>query len=161
MTPFLALWQTESAVTRRVLEALRDEMLDDPVLPGGRSPRQLAWHLVTAVGDIARRAGFPIGGPSRHDPAPGRVGEIVEAYRTAAADLAEAMTGAAPECLDETVDVYGETWSVRSTLHVLLAHEIHHRGQLALALRAAGLAVPAIYGPSADDPGRGWTPPVA
>ncbi len=31
---------------------------------------------------------------------------------------------------------------------------IHHRGQLSVYVRLAGGKVPAIYGPSADDPGR-------
>ncbi|MCH7491495.1 MAG: hypothetical protein IID05_12465 [Gemmatimonadetes bacterium] len=41
--------------------------------------------------------------------------------------------------------------------HVLLwefvLNSIHHRGQLSTYLRPMGGKVPAIYGPSADDPG--------
>ena len=31
---------------------------------------------------------------------------------------------------------------------------VHHRGQLSTYLRPMGSKVPAIYGPSADDPGE-------
>lgn len=33
----------------------------------------------------------------------------------------------------------------------LMNHLIHHRGQLSLYLRMLGLAVPGMYGPSADE----------
>ena len=33
-----------------------------------------------------------------------------------------------------------------------LNHLAHHRGQLTVYLRLCGQTVPAIYGPSADDP---------
>ncbi len=34
---------------------------------------------------------------------------------------------------------------------ILLNHSIHHRGQLSVYLRLLDVAVPAIYGPSADE----------
>ena len=34
---------------------------------------------------------------------------------------------------------------------ILLNHSIHHRGQLTVYLRLLDVAVPAIYGPSADE----------
>jgi uncharacterized damage-inducible protein DinB len=37
-------------------------------------------------------------------------------------------------------------------LNVGLKHTIHHRGQLSSYLRPMGVKVPAIYGPSADEP---------
>jgi uncharacterized damage-inducible protein DinB len=34
---------------------------------------------------------------------------------------------------------------------VMLNHWYHHRGQLTVYLRTLGVAIPAIYGPSADE----------
>jgi uncharacterized damage-inducible protein DinB len=34
----------------------------------------------------------------------------------------------------------------------VLSHLIHHRGQLSVYLRLLDVAVPSIYGPSADEP---------
>ena len=34
---------------------------------------------------------------------------------------------------------------------VMLNHWYHYRGQLTVYLRALGLAVPSVYGPSADE----------
>jgi uncharacterized damage-inducible protein DinB len=35
----------------------------------------------------------------------------------------------------------------------VMNHNVHHRAQLGVYLRLNGIAVPAIYGPSADEPG--------
>ena len=48
-------------------------------------------------------------------------------------------------------DLYGETWKRGFTLTVLLNHEIHHRGQMTVLMRQAGLKVPGIYGPSKEE----------
>ena len=37
---------------------------------------------------------------------------------------------------------------------LVLGHLIHHRGQLSVYLRLCGVSLPAIYGPTADNPGR-------
>ena len=41
-----------------------------------------------------------------------------------------------------------------SYLQLMQAHSIHHRGQLSTYIRPMGGKVPAIYGGSADDPGK-------
>ena len=35
----------------------------------------------------------------------------------------------------------------------VMSHTVHHRAQLGVYLRLNDVAVPALYGPSADDPG--------
>ena len=37
---------------------------------------------------------------------------------------------------------------------LVLGHLIHHRGQLSVYLRLCEVSLPAIYGPTADDPAR-------
>ena len=34
---------------------------------------------------------------------------------------------------------------------VMLHHEIHHRGQMTVLMRQAGLPVPGVYGPAKDE----------
>ena len=50
----------------------------------------------------------------------------------------------------------GDQIALDQPRHVVLRdtlnHLAHHRGQLTVYLRLAGQTVPAIYGPSADDP---------
>jgi len=43
---------------------------------------------------------------------------------------------------------------VRQTIN----HLVHHRGQLTVYLRLVDVAVPSIYGPTADEPVPGLSP---
>jgi uncharacterized damage-inducible protein DinB len=36
-------------------------------------------------------------------------------------------------------------------LQALISHEIHHRGQMTVLMRQAGLKVPGIYGPAREE----------
>jgi uncharacterized damage-inducible protein DinB len=47
--------------------------------------------------------------------------------------------------------VFGKTWRRGFTLTILVHHEIHHRGQMTVLMRQAGLRPPAIYGPVRED----------
>ena len=48
-------------------------------------------------------------------------------------------------------DMYGEMWKKGKTLGVLVTHQIHHRGQLTVVMRLAGLKVPGVYGPAKEE----------
>lgn len=152
---FADIWLLESAVTRRVIGRLTDESLSIRPAPRARSAGETAWHLAAAIGDIGGLTGLVLSGPRRGDPVPLRAADIAEAYARASTELVAAVTTQWSDAtLLEADDVYGERWSRGTTLYVLLAHEIHHRGQLTVLLRAAGLTVPAVYGPSSDEASR-------
>lgn len=53
--------------------------------------------------------------------------------------------------LGEMKDMYGEQWSVRTILGILTAHQTHHRGQMTVLMRQAGLQVPGVYGPAREE----------
>ena len=58
-------------------------------------------------------------------------------------------------------DMYGEKWKRGMTLQGLIHHEIHHRAEMIVLMRLAGLPVPGLYGPTREE----WTqygmePPV-
>ncbi len=53
--------------------------------------------------------------------------------------------------LEKPFNFYGDEGTRSSALLGMLFDTIHHRGQLAAYLRAAGGKVPSIYGPSADE----------
>ncbi|GAA3410978.1 hypothetical protein GCM10020370_57350 [Paenibacillus hodogayensis] len=57
------------------------------------------------------------------------------------------------EKLQESVNMFGQQWKNGFTLAIFLKHEIHHRGQLTILMRQAGLPVIGIYGPSKEE----WT----
>jgi uncharacterized damage-inducible protein DinB len=47
--------------------------------------------------------------------------------------------------------MYGQRWKRGFTLTALVEHQIHHRGQMTVLMRQAGLRVPGIYGPARED----------
>jgi len=61
--------------------------------------------------------------------------------------------------LDE-LDMYGEKWARGHTLMVLCTHQTHHRGQMTVLMRQAGLKVPGVCGPSKEEWAQFGLPPA-
>ncbi len=53
--------------------------------------------------------------------------------------------------LEERIDFLGQKISNESLLMFLIQHQTHHRGQMTVLMRQAGLTVPGIYGPSKEE----------
>ena len=47
--------------------------------------------------------------------------------------------------------MYGQKWKRGVTLGILITHQIHHRAQMTVLMRQAGLKVPGIYGPAYEE----------
>lgn len=149
---FAADWAGERASTTKVLRALRDDALPQPVVPGGRTAGSLAWHIVQTLPEMLGHAGLSVAGPGQDERQPGAAAEIASAYESAAADLERAVRdGWTDDMLGEEVSMYGQRWTRATVLSVLIRHEAHHRGQLTVLMRQAGLAVPGCYGPSREE----------
>ena len=56
-------------------------------------------------------------------------------------------------------DMYGMQWKRGMTLAVLINHEIHHRGQMSVLMRQAGLTVPGVFGPAKEEWAELGAPP--
>jgi uncharacterized damage-inducible protein DinB len=83
---------------------------------------------------------------------PARASEIQSQYVDAAKALSEAVEQQwTDDTLRVTDEVYGARWPRGLTLEVMLRHEIHHRGQLTVLMRQAGLKVPGVYGPALEE----------
>lgn len=88
----------------------------------------------------------------RGDLPPSSAAVIADAYRATASAVDAAVRSESTEVsLTESVAMYGETWTRAHALYVMLVHEIHHRGQLTVLMRHAGLTVPGIYGPAREE----------
>lgn len=149
---FLAAHATEAAATQKVLASLTDASLAQKVTPTGRSLGFLAWHLASTIPEMLNSAGIPATGPARDAPVPRTARAIADAYEKAAASVAPAVRGAWKDSmLDERIPMYGEQWSRSEVLASLLMHEAHHRGQMTVLMRQAGLKVPGVYGPAAEE----------
>ena len=142
----------EFSLTSKVFAALTDESLAFPVVAGGKTLGDIAWHIVQAIPLIFEQTGVLLEKSGVRTHAPSHVAEMQKRYAQVSSSLLSAIrTKWTDELLSGVVSVYGMEWTRANTLQVILRHEIHHRGQLTLLMRQAGLKVPGVYGPSADE----------
>jgi uncharacterized damage-inducible protein DinB len=145
-------WTYETEATMKVFNALTDESLGQKVTPTGRSLGFLAWHLTQTLGEMPGHTGLKIDAPAFDREMPSSAKEIAAAYEKAAKSVADEV---GKNWTDETLlqedNMYGETWPRGLTLLLLITHQSHHRGQMTVLMRQAGLPVPGVYGPSREE----------
>jgi uncharacterized damage-inducible protein DinB len=149
---FQNAWKYEAEMTGKVLRSLTDEPLSQKVTAEGRSLGFLGWHLTQTLGEMLALVGFKIDAPAMDQQCPSVATEITVGYEKAASSVAEEVGRSwTDETLLETDEMYGETWTRGFTLFCLIAHQAHHRGQMTVLMRQAGLPVPGVYGPSKEE----------
>ncbi len=158
---FEGAWLSEVASTRKVFQALTDDSLAQSVAGGHRTLGRIAWHITTTIPEMMRLTGLKLGQLEPDAPVPDSAEEIDRMYAAAAGALMdEVRIGWQDDTLGVEDDLYGEKWQRRFTLQALIHHQVHHRGQMTILMRQAGLKVPGIYGPAKEDWSQyGQTPP--
>lgn len=144
-------WKSTSDGTRKVYAQLTDASLAQPVSPEGRTLGRIAWHLAQTLGEMPAKLGVKVDAPDEHAPVPSSAAAIQQAYDRAATSLGEAVGRLHDADLETMHDMYGEHWPAGVALRVLLQHEVHHRGQMTVLMRQAGLPVPGLIGPARED----------
>lgn len=147
---FLGVYGWESQSTSRVLGALTDNALAQDKAPGhNMTAGDIAWHIATAPVYMLNQVGFNIDAVSPEMPAQLTAAHIKETYDAICAQVKEQVAAKTPEDLARTHRVFQMMdWSTGQMLGIMLTHEVHHRGQLSVLMRQAGLVVPSIYGPT-------------
>jgi uncharacterized damage-inducible protein DinB len=154
VSDFTAAWEHESASTLLILRALDDRSLGQAVAADHRTLGRLAWHLATTLGEMMDRTGLKVAGPAHDAPVPPSAAAIASAYESAARSVADQVAhGWTDAALEVTDDMYGQKWPRGGTLMALVCHQAHHRGQMTVLMRQAGLPVPGVYGPAREE----WT----
>jgi uncharacterized damage-inducible protein DinB len=148
---FLQDWKNENEATLKIMNNLTDASLSQKVYAEGRTLGRLAWHITTSITEMLGRIGLSFKGLEENAPAPKSAKEIAAAYEKAASAVTEQVSKWDVKKLAEEDDMYGEMWSKNMTLHVLIRHQIHHRAQMTVLMRQAGLKVPGVYGPSKEE----------
>lgn len=145
-------WAYEAEMTGKMLRALTDDSLAQRVTPDGRTLGRLAWHVTTTPAEMMGRTGLQLTGPAEGAPAPATVSEIVSGFERQAQSLASAVRHQwNDQTLEAEDDMYGERWTRGYTLYALILHQAHHRGQMTVLMRQAGLVVPGVYGPAREE----------
>ncbi|MCD1260135.1 DinB family protein [Paenibacillus athensensis] len=147
---FIEDYRNEAAATQKLLDKLTDESLSTEVLPGYRSLGHLAWHLVP-TGGILQQLGLKAGERYFGQEAPGEAAAISRAYAEASGELLREISEWPDQRLLESLPMFGLIWQKGYTLNMFVKHEVHHRGQLTVLIRQAGLQPSGVYGPTKDE----------
>jgi uncharacterized damage-inducible protein DinB len=161
---FLPEFDHENATTRRVLERV-------PLARGGWKPHaksptlgELAAHIaqvpvwLSASLDLDVFDGETAGKAYAQPPPPSTSRELLERFDANVAAGRAKLAAASDERMRApwTLQKGGKTiFSMPRTAvfrSVVMGHGIHHRGQLTVYLRMLDVALPSVYGPTADEP---------
>lgn len=145
---FVKEYEQDSQEALKMFDELTDEALGTPVADGQRTLGRVAWHIVQSVPEMLHAAGVQMDTSVMQQPVPGSAAEIASAYKRVTADAAKALReqwdGAE---LAKVRDMYGMQWDGAKVLMCLIGHEAHHRGQMSVLMRQAGLIPHGVYGP--------------
>jgi uncharacterized damage-inducible protein DinB len=149
---FLKDWAYESGATQKVLNNLTDESLNQKVTPSGRSLGFIGWHITETIGEMMGKTGLKVFTPDMTNWNETSSEHLKECYKNSSESLVEKIRANwKDETLLEEDDMYGEIWKRGQTLRSLIEHQIHHRGQMTVLMRQAGVKVPGFYGPSYEE----------
>jgi len=152
---FLSAWDFEAGNTLKLLRALPATQYDFRPDAGGRSLGELAWHLAEsdAYPSFVIEAGkFDMAAKPPHIERPRKVEALAPGYALVHQEAAARICKLRLEDLDRLTPFFAGPTAIRDLLwNAILAHGIHHRGQLSLMCRLAGGQVPALYGPNREE----------
>ena len=151
--------EQEAQTTRRLLERVPNDRLEWRPHHKARTLGQLALHVAVVPGGVAEfvASPSPAQAPQFQDPSPKSASELVPALDDSIARAKKALGGLDDAAITATWRmVQGDREllaipRIAMLRSVMLNHWYHHRGQLSTYLRQLDVAVPSIYGPSADE----------
>lgn len=158
--PFISELQAEAVTTRRVLERVPEAHLAWRPHDKSSSLGQLALHvalLPKQLTEFVASDTLDITTVDTRQPAPTSRAQLMAALESSVDDAIAYLSG-----LDD--ERAGQIWRLVARDKPLFAapraavirsflfnHWYHHRGQLLVYLRLLDVAVPSVYGPSADE----------
>jgi len=160
LVPVLQEFREEAAITKRVLERVPAHKLTWKPHAKSMSLGQLAWHVATTPGSLARlvqQESFDVSKANFVPPQPNSMDEILTVYEQSICE--------AEQCFETMSDDRAKgPWRLERNgkevftkprmavmRSIMLNHWYHHRGQLSVYLRLLEVPVPVIYGRSADE----------
>jgi uncharacterized damage-inducible protein DinB len=155
----LAEFETQAPVTRRFLERLPADKLTWKPHTKSLSAGQLAYHLAAVPGNVVRFVQTsPVEAPNFQFPEATSIQQVLDLLDDSIATVRKVLPTFDDDAMQETWRLIAgdqEILAVPRGLFlrdVMLSHWYQHRGQFSVYLRLLNVAVPASWGPSADEP---------
>jgi uncharacterized damage-inducible protein DinB len=152
--------KAEAATTRKLLERVPQDSLTWKPHDKSMTLGRLAGHVAELPGLFAMvltEDELDFGSGNYQPFNPENASELLDVFD-------QRVAGALDSLSTQPGEAFAKTWRMRRGERVFLElpravalrsiglnHLIHHRGQLSVYLRLLDVAVPSIYGPSADD----------
>jgi uncharacterized damage-inducible protein DinB len=155
----LAEFEVQAPLTRKFIERLPEDKLAWKPHEKSMTAGQLALHLAAVPGDVLRLVQQnPAPAPEAfHFAQPATRAEIFEKYDQSISTVRRELPKWSDQAMHETWRlVKGDQEVVaqpraQMLRNVMLSHWYQHRGQFSVYLRMLDVAVPATWGPSADE----------
>jgi uncharacterized damage-inducible protein DinB len=153
-------FETQAPITRRFLERLPEDKLTWKPHEKSMTAGQLAYHLATGPGGVARFvSNNPAQAPEGFQfPQPASREEILKALDASLAIVRELLPSFDDAAMNETWCMVAGGKQILAQPRaaflrdVMFSHWYQHRGQFSVYLRLLNVPVPASWGPSADEP---------
>ena len=147
---FITDWSVAAEGTLRVLQSLTDEKLDQAIVEEHSTLGWLGWHLATSPAFFAGLVGLNVKNAEKKEQV--KVIDIVEAYKNIVEAVKnEAEYNLTDEKMVEKIESFAGETTRGTLLRKLIDHQTHHRGQMTVLLRQAGLSVPGVMGPTKEE----------
>ena len=156
----LAEFEIQAPITRRFLERLPEDKLTWKPHEKSMTAGQLAYHLAYVPGGVIQ---FVQNNPAQAPdfasfPQPTSRKEILDKFEESIATVRNVLSRGDDASMQETWRLVVGGHEVLAQPRgeflrdVMLSHWYQHRGQFSVYLRILNVAVPASWGPSADEP---------
>ncbi|MCB1222106.1 DinB family protein [bacterium] len=149
---FIGEYTYESGITRSLFANLTDATLGQAQADGLYNLGQIAWHISSSRCYLFGQTGFDMPDQGHGFPENMTADMIRQNYDML---LERVLSQAATKSDDDLNVVYRffdkMNVSLGQMMRMVISHEVHHRGQLSVLMRQAGLGIPGIYGPNAED----------
>jgi uncharacterized damage-inducible protein DinB len=155
----LAEFEVQAPITRKFLERLPEDKLNWKPHEKSMSAGQLAYHVAFVPGGVVR---FVQNNPAQAPdfasfPQPASRQEILKTFEDSIAIVRDSLLKFSDVNMKETWRLVAGGREVLAQpradflRNVMFSHWYQHRGQLSVYLRLLNVAVPASWGPSADE----------
>ncbi|MCR8659684.1 DinB family protein [Paenibacillus endoradicis] len=147
---FIEDWNASSNGTLKVIKAITNEKIGQSIVDGHNSLGWLAWHLVGVTGFFGGLVGLNIPAPGHGESVPTNIADIVARYEQVSQAVSEQASKLSDAELIEEIQSFAGATTRGKLLRSFIDHQNHHRGQMTVLLRQAGLTVPAVMGPTKE-----------
>jgi uncharacterized damage-inducible protein DinB len=149
---FIREWNWEATLTQKVLEGLTDHSLNQKVYPEGRTLGRIVWHFTTNIPEYLAHFGLEVNEVENAKNVPDSAKEIAQTFKQISSYAIKVIEEQwTDESLKEVQTAFGREETNAQILMGLIKHIVHHRGQVTILMRQAGIKPFGVYGPPKED----------